>query len=271
VTQVTRSPLQPAVRAAALPDDPALARWAALAAWPSVTDDVFATAPVALERDPHGLWLVGRRPELRGRAQVDLVGGRLGARLRRGVGTGDALARAVGARDGRRPPVIDLTMGWARDSAVLATLGCRVHGRERSPVIAALIEDGLARARAEVRLAAALERLTWEHTGRDTQLSFESVFTRIEREAGGPPVLLMDPMFPERDGSALVRLPLRLAGAVVGADPDAPQLLAAALACSTARVVVRRPLRAPELASSRAPDLRVDGGRTTRFDVYLPR
>ncbi|GJM20235.1 MAG: ribosomal RNA small subunit methyltransferase J [Planctomycetota bacterium] len=267
VTRVTESLLRPAVCADTLDADPDLARWAALADWPVLPHDAFERAAVVLERDTQGLWLVGREGSLRGRAQVNLVDGALGDRLRRGVSTKEALARAVGARDGKRPAVVDLTLGWARDTALLSTLGCRVHARERSPVMAALLEDGLARAHREPRLRAVCERISWEFVQDDSALGFDAPNPTM----GAAPVLLMDPMFPGRESSALVRLPLRLAAAVVGADLDATELLAAALAAPAARVVVRRPRGSPALQASRAPDLTVDGGRTTRFDVYLGR
>lgn len=69
-----------------------------------------------------------------------------------------------------------------------------------------------------------------------------------------PQVIHLDPMFPSRDKSALVKKEMRLFKPLVGADDDAPDLLAAALALATHRVVVKRPRKAPSIAGA-TPDL----------------
>ena len=51
-----------------------------------------------------------------------------------------------GVEVGAMPTVVDATAGLGRDAFVLASLGCRVTLIERSPVVAALLQDGLARA-----------------------------------------------------------------------------------------------------------------------------
>jgi 16S rRNA (guanine1516-N2)-methyltransferase len=45
--------------------------------------------------------------------------------------------------------VLDATAGLGKDAFVLASLGCQMTLIERQPLIAALLEDGLARARAD--------------------------------------------------------------------------------------------------------------------------
>lgn len=57
------------------------------------------------------------------------------------------IAKAVGVQPGIRPRVLDATAGLGRDGFVLASLGCEVTLVERQPLIAALLEDGLERAR----------------------------------------------------------------------------------------------------------------------------
>ncbi len=59
-------------------------------------------------------------------------------------GKGQAIAKAVGLKAGVALDVIDATAGLGRDAFVLASLGCHVTLVERSPVAAALLEDGLA-------------------------------------------------------------------------------------------------------------------------------
>lgn len=250
-----------------------LARHAPLRSWADrpglhvLEDEAWTSAPLALELRDTGLWLLGRTPEASGAAQVDLVGGRLGARLRRSSLRSEALLRAVGASDGRRPQVLDATAGWGRDTALLAQHGCHVLAFERSAAMALLLEDGLRRANQEPVRRELASRIQLHHADAGTHLSAEP--TLVDPAGRSQLVVVMDPMFPERRRSSLVRLPLRLAAALVGRDDDAPDLLALALESGAARVVVRRPTAAPPLDSRAPPRFSVPGGRTTRYDVYM--
>ena len=192
--------------------------------------------------------------------RCDLVTGRAGYRRRHGGGVGQALARAVGLRGGARPWVVDATAGLGRDGFELAGLGCRVTLLERTPVIHALLRDGLARAQAAAGDACARIGLQLADAA--------TVLVALAREAPAerPDVVYLDPMHPPRDKTALVRKEMRLLRAAVGSDGDADALLAPALAAARERVVVKRPARAGPLAG-RAPDWTV-AGRTTRYDVY---
>ncbi|RMH03102.1 MAG: 16S rRNA methyltransferase [Planctomycetota bacterium] len=192
---------------------------------------------------------------------VDFLGGRFGWRWRRGGGLGQALARAVGLRPGRpRPEVVDATAGLGRDAFLLAVLGCRVVALERCAALHAALVAALDRALADPEAAAALGgRLRFLHADARAWLAALAPGER-------PQVVLVDPMHPPRGKSALVRREMRLLRALVGDDPDAAELLAAARAAATARVVVKRPRHAPPLAPSPNHAVR---GRSTRFDVYL--
>jgi 16S rRNA (guanine1516-N2)-methyltransferase len=194
---------------------------------------------------------------------VDFCSGALLHRLR-GIGPRrEDLARAVGLPAPRQLQVVDATAGWGRDSAVLAALGCAVTMIERHAVVAALLADGVARASlsAEAEVQRFLPRLRlvqadaadWLMTAADPQ----------------PDVVLLDPMFPDRAGSAAVRKEMVLFQRLVGDDADAERLLVAALDRARHRVVVKRPLAAPPL-QGRAPDFSLKG-KSTRFDVYALR
>lgn len=192
--------------------------------------------------------------------RADFVGGALGWRLAHGGGRGQAVARAVGMRKGKPPPrVLDATAGLGRDAAVLAALGCRVTALERHPAVHALLADALERARADPAAAARLgDRL--ELRCGDARAVLRAA------EGRGFDCVYLDPMHPERSGSALVKQEMRLFRALVGDDPDAADLLEAALASGAPRVAVKRPAGASPLAPG--PALRI-AGRTTGFDVYL--
>jgi len=198
-----------------------------------------------------------------GNVQAEFVTGALGYRLRAGGGRSQPLARAVGLRGGAALEIVDATAGLGRDAFVLASLGCRVTLVERSPIVAALVEDGLRRAAADEDVAEIVARMRLV-TGDGRVL-----LARLAEDNAGPrpDVVYMDPMYPARTKSALVKKELRALRALVGGDEDAGELLAAALHAARRRVVVKRPLRAPPVGQP-APSTQIRG-KTTRYDVYL--
>lgn len=187
---------------------------------------------------------------------MDFVGGKLGYSLR--VLGALLLWKAVAGRGGVRR-VVDATAGLGRDAFLLACKGCEVTGVERSPIIAALLDDGLRRALADDRVGRVIgDRLRFIHADARHYL-------RALGPGDAPDVVYMDPMFPERAKSALVKKESQALRGVVGADDDAAELLAAARAVALRHVVVKRPRHAPPLA----PDVtRACEGKSTRFDVY---
>ena len=77
---------------------------------------------------------------------VDFVHGKNGFRLAKDFTSKQPLARAAGLKPSFRPTILDATAGNGADGFVLASLGCRVTMCERSPIIGALLQDGLDRA-----------------------------------------------------------------------------------------------------------------------------
>ncbi|MFA7297040.1 MAG: class I SAM-dependent methyltransferase [Dehalococcoidia bacterium] len=173
----------------------------------------------------------------------------------------EALVRAVGFR-GAPIEVVDATAGLGRDAMVLAVVGCRVVAVERHPITHALLADGLARAARDPELAPVIEeRLKLLHAdAADYQAS----------RAAPPDVVYLDPMFPERTGSAVAKKELRLLGLLAAATEDADALFAAALRSGASRIVVKRPRLAPPLEAPGGPPVTTRLlGRSSRFDVYV--
>jgi 16S rRNA (guanine1516-N2)-methyltransferase len=190
--------------------------------------------------------------------KLDFVGGPVGHRHRFGGGRRQPLPRAAGFARGQTPTIIDATAGLGRDAFLLASMGARVTLIERSPAVHALLADGLARAaEAGGETAAAVGRMT--------------LMLGDSRELLGTlaaDVVLVDPMHPERRNSALVKQEMRLLRDLVGADPDAVELMGAALESARKRVVLKWPLRAPPLEGIRAPSHQIVG-KTLRYDVFM--
>lgn len=188
-----------------------------------------------------------------------------GMRHRRRGGSAELLGRAVGL--GKKSPlrILDATAGLGRDAFVLADLGCEVLLCERDPVIAEMLRDELEvmPQRGDPWLDAVRPRLTL-HPG-DAQ----AVPAHRLRDVD---VFYLDPMFPPRSKSAAVKKDMLLFQLLLDHNshsPDADSLLRWALDQDTARVVVKRPLRAPNLAA--LPPSHCIRGKAVRFDVYVRR
>jgi 16S rRNA (guanine1516-N2)-methyltransferase len=206
------------------------------------------------------LELIDTTQQTGGPLWIDFAGGRAGHRRQFGGGRGQPLARAIGLKGGANPTVVDATAGLGRDGFVLACLGARVTWLERSPIIAALLADGLARAQRDPELGPLITdhlRLITPH-GRE----WLQACPPDER----PEVIYLDPMYPGRSKSALVKKEMRFLQELVGKDDDAPALLAAALRCATKRVVVKRPASAPPLEGPKPAG--AVASENTRYDIY---
>lgn len=191
--------------------------------------------------------------------QVDFASGASAHRRKFGGGNGQAIAKAIGLKSGSRPSVLDATAGLGRDGFVLASLGCEVTLLERNPVVAALLEEGLQRGYADADIG------QWLQT-RLKRIDFVGSLTQLPTMAWQPDVVYLDPMFPHRQSSALVKKEMRVFAQLVGDDLDADSLLPAALAVAKKKVVVKRPDYAPFLAD-KTPSHQITT-KKNRFDVY---
>lgn len=176
---------------------------------------------------------------------------------------GEPVVRAVrGKRSARELSVVDATAGFGVDAAALARAGMRVTMIERDPLLAALLEDALA------RLANATDPSATELAGRLTLVRADARAV-LQSLRPGPDVVYLDPMYP-RKGTAAKRRGAAWLRAWTGerapsADAADQELLALARLAATIRVVVKRPAKAPAIGPGRSGARR---GTTTRFDLY---
>lgn len=215
-------------------------------------------ATMALVLTPENLQLRKIDEPKLGGIFVDFVSGAMAHRRKFGGGRSEAVAKAVGIKKGYIPSVVDATAGLGRDAFVLAALGCEVRMLERHPVVAALLDDGLQRGYADAEIGPWLkQRMSLIHA---------SSIHALETINPQPDVVYLDPMYPHRQKSALVKKEMRVFQSLVGADNDADALLEPALVLAKRRVVVKRPDYAEPLAGKEA-----EAAVTTknhRFDIY---
>ena len=202
----------------------------------------------------------GPQPEANSPLQsaFDFVDGAVGYRFRAGSSRKHALARATGFGKGHIPTIVDATAGLGRDAFLLACSGAQVTLLERSPQVHDLLRNALARAAAESpELAGVVARMTLVlGDARD-------LLPGLRADA-----VIVDPMHPPRTNTAIVKQEMRLLRELVGTDPDALELMRAALAADCKRVVLKWPLRAQPLEGLRKPSHSITG-KTVRYDVFM--
>ena len=168
------------------------------------------------------------------------------------------LKKALGSLKPKASLIVDATAGFGEDAFMLASKGYQVIMVERSPILAELIKDGLAR----MHLASS--------TPLDVPLEFHHADARVYlpelAKTTNIDAVYLDPMFPERKKSALSGKKMEILRDLIGQNPDADALLDISREVAKNRVIVKRPRYAPPLGNKQ-PTFSIQG-RAARFDVY---
>ena len=190
--------------------------------------------------------------------KCDFVQGAVNHRLLFGGGRGQDLPKAVGMKGGQSPRIIDATAGLGRDAFLLASLGSQVTLIERSDIIHALLADGID----DARKAGGRHK---EISDRMTLIHGDSISLLPQMHAD---VVVIDPMHPPRQKSALVKSEMRAIRAIVGVDDDQRSLIETALAMASKRVVLKWPAKAAPLNGLRQTSHQIIG-KSIRYDVFM--
>ena len=175
----------------------------------------------------------------------------------------ELLVRAAKMKGADRPTAIDATAGLGEDSLLLAAAGFEVQLYEQDETIAALLENGLARAANDPRLASIVARM---HLTCGNSVSALQKIT--DSGVGAPDVVYLDPMFPERSKSASVKKKFQLLHHLEAPCANEEELLRAAIAAKPRKVVVKRPAKGALLAGMK-PGYSI-AGKAVRYDVFTP-
>lgn len=202
---------------------------------------------------PEGLSLSDGKNTVRG----DFT--RLLPRVRRGNLSRELLVHAVKVKGIGEPLVVDATAGLGEDSFLLAAAGCRVLLFEYDSVIFALLSDALERAKRDPETAPIASRMT---------LFPGDSIPALPTLMPHPDVVLLDPMFPERTKSALVKKKFQLLHQLERPCENERALFDAALAAHPKRIVIKRPAKGPYLAGVK-PSYSLSGS-AVRFDCVVP-
>lgn len=252
---------------------------------PSQLNDLEGGLALIVDKLGLSVQLLGKNTP--GPVRCDFIGGSAQHRRLYGGGKGQDIAKAVGLNhSGFKPQVLDLTAGLGRDGFVLASLGATVLMLERQPIVFALLEDGLVRARERLLaqtdnsdmgtkgLAEIMNRINTINQDANSYLKNlradpsvdESCSDAVNPDVIYPDVIYIDPMFPAREKSGKVKKEMQLFHQLVGTDDDSSTLLPLALEVAQYRVVVKRSSHAPFLAEQK-PGYSLKG-KSTRFDIY---
>lgn len=205
---------------------------------------------VALLLDADGLSLVGDGEVLR----ADFT--KMLPRIAHNKLHRELVVRAAKIKGADEPlSAVDATAGLGEDAFLLAAASFEVTLYERDPVIAALLDDALRRGAADPDLAPIVSRM--ELVEGDSVAALPAINP-------APDVVLLDPMFPERRKSALVKKKFQILHRLERPCSDEAALLNAALAARPRKVVIKRPLKGPYLAD-RKPEYSLKG-TSIRYD-----
>ena len=257
-------------------------------------------APVWLSVDADGLSLTDGDQAMRG----DFT--KLQKRLQYHNLTHELLVKATKVKGRERLRVIDATAGMGEDSLLLAAAGCEITLYEQDPVIAALLQDTMRRALGEAALHEIvmrmqlvegdsidhLRRLGEAGTGSDapednaghacpaltasaaTGNGADASTSGAEATTNGadtalkrPDVIYLDPMFPERQKSGLVKKKFQLIHYLEAPAENEETLMQAAIDARPFKIVVKRPAKGPYLAGLK-PSYALDG-KAIRYDCYV--
>ena len=190
--------------------------------------------------------------------KCDFLQGAVNHRLRFSRGRGQHLPKAVGMKGGQSPTIIDATAGLGRDAFLLASLGSQVTLIERSDIIHELLAAGMdAACQAGGQHKDIMDRMTLIHG--------DSITLLPHMQAD---VVLVDPMHPPRQKSALVKAEMRAIRDIVGGDEDQQLLIETALAMATKRLVLKWPAKAAPLTGLRPASHQIIG-KSIRYDVFM--
>lgn len=205
---------------------------------------------------------LGIAPQKKGKVKpffVDFVQGKISYRAKQAQFQRESLIKALGIAPSLQTHIVDGTAGFGRDGFILASKGFRVTLLERSPIIHALLADGLQRFRQTNQDSAISKRM---------ELHCIDLINWCRNPTRPPPpeIIYLDPMFPTRSNKALVKKEMQILQDLLGYQDDIDELLQVALTCARNRVVVKR----PRLAGFTNPKPNFSlTGTTCRFDVYL--
>lgn len=210
-------------------------------------------AALALRFSEEGLYLTDNKNKL----MADFS--HMTGRLKKGVLDTELLVRAARIKNSEGPlRAVDATAGFGEDSMLLAAAGFNVSLFEKNPVIAAMLDDALRRAAQIPQLTETVSRM--KLVCGDSIAAMKSLTDHAD-------VIYLDPMFPKRKKSALIKKKFQLLQQLESPCENELELFEAALFARPHKIVVKRPAKGAYLADKR-PSYSISG-KAVRYDVIV--
>ncbi len=191
--------------------------------------------------------------------RVDFASGKSLHRLQYGGGLGQPLARAAKITGSSKPLICDATGGLGRDAFVFASLGCEVVVLEQSPIVFALLADGLQRAQHDPDISHLAKLLSIYHLdGKSLPATWPC--HRF------PDTVYLDPMYPHERKKTAAKKEMQLLQRLQLDEGNEAELLSSAINTARHRVAVKRPLKALPLPGR--PPAGSIKSTNTRYDIY---
>lgn len=179
-------------------------------------------------------------------------------RVREGKWQHEMLVKASKLKNAQgKLTAIDATAGMGEDALLLAAAGYHVTMYEYDPIIAALLKDALRRAKKVPQLSEIVDRM---------QLVEDDSITAMSRMDETVDLIYLDPMFPTRQKSALIKKKFQLLQKIESPCMDEKELLEAAVKVRPKRIVVKRPAKGLYIAGKK-PDFSFQG-KAIRYDCF---
>ena len=153
---------------------------------------------------------------------------------------------------------IDATAGMGEDSMLLAAYGYNISLYENNPIIAELLKDSLERAKQFPELKEIVSRM---------KVYEEDSIIAMQKLEESPDIILLDPMFPERTKSSLIKKKFQVLHKIENPCLNESELLNSAIKANPKKIIIKRPLKGDYLAGIK-PDYSLKGN-SIRYDCII--
>ncbi len=200
-----------------------------------------------------GLYFTDGNTEIRG----DFT--KLLRRINKNNLNGELIVKAAKIKGLNRPlNIFDATAGLGEDSFLLAAAGHCVTLYEQDSIIFSLLFDALKRAYEDERTKDIVKRMT--------VFNGDSI-ERMKNFREPPDIIYLDPMFPERQKTALVKKKFQLIHNIEKPCDNEEELLNTAINANPRKIIIKRPVKGEYLAGIK-PGYSLTG-KAVRYDCIV--
>ena len=218
-----------------------------------IATDINDFSGLILQLDEDGLSLISGKMKLYGDFS------KMEKRLKQNNLNNEILIHAVKIKGREKNLVVlDATAGLGEDSILLAAYGFTVNLYENNPIIAELLKDAIDRAKQIPELKEIVDRM---------KVFEEDSIIAMQNLDYKPDVILLDPMFPERTKSALIKKKFQILHKIESPCTNETELLNSAIKANPKKLVIKRPLKGEYLAGIK-PNYSIKG-KAIRYDCII--